>query len=65
LTGKTCSELRAANLAALAVTAAIAVHGVFEYLHVLSLGIVLGAVWALPEGEPKSRVNGLSIHGFD
>ena len=31
---------------ALAVTAAVAVHGIFDYLHVLSLGIVLSGIWA-------------------
>ena len=31
----------------LAVTGAIAVHGLFDYLHVLSLGIVLSVIWAL------------------
>jgi putative inorganic carbon (hco3(-)) transporter len=33
--------------AAAAVTVAIAVHGVFDYLHVLSLGIALSVVWAM------------------
>ncbi|MCC6791432.1 MAG: O-antigen ligase family protein, partial [Thermomicrobiales bacterium] len=57
------NELRAMSVAALAVTAAIAVHGMVEYLHVLSLGLVLSAVWALPESEREPRVNGWSMHG--
>lgn len=36
----------------LAVTATVAVHGLFEYVHVLSLGIVLSAVWALADKQP-------------
>jgi O-antigen ligase len=31
---------------AAAVTVAVAVHGLFDYLHVLSLGIVLSGIWA-------------------
>ncbi len=38
---------RGIRAGALAVTGAIAVHGLFDYLHVLSLGIVLGVIWAL------------------
>jgi O-antigen ligase len=42
---------RAECVGALAVTAAVAVHGLFDYLHVLSLGIVLSAVWAMSFAE--------------
>jgi O-antigen ligase len=52
-------------VAALAVTAAIAVHGLFEYLHVLSLGIALSAIWALPEGEFFSPMDETTNHGSD
>jgi hypothetical protein len=47
----------------MAVTAAIMVHGVFEYLHVLSLGIVLSAVWALSECDCAPRAGELVNHG--
>jgi O-antigen ligase len=40
--------------AALAVTVAIGIHGLFDYLHVLSLGIVLSAIWAYGlAGSPR------------
>jgi O-antigen ligase len=46
---------RSFAIGAAGVTAAVMVHGVFDYLHVLSLGILLSAVWgmaaALPEHE--------------
>jgi O-antigen ligase len=32
--------------AALAVSVSLMVHGLFDYLHVLSLGIVLSGIWA-------------------
>jgi len=44
---------------ALAVTVAIAVHGLFDYLHVLSLGIVLSGIWAFGLAEvPRGVVSG-------
>jgi O-antigen ligase len=46
-------EVRAVAIGAAGITAALLVHGFFDYLHVLSLGILLSAVWgclaALPE----------------
>jgi hypothetical protein len=33
----------------LAVTVAVMVHGIFDYLHVLSLGLQLSVVWAMLE----------------
>lgn len=55
-------ERRGICVGALAVTGALAVHGMFEYLHVLSLGIVLSAVWALTERERASQVDELVKH---
>lgn len=44
---------------ALAVTVAVAVHGLFDYLHVLSLGIVLSGIWAFGLAEvPRGVVPG-------
>jgi O-antigen ligase len=56
-------DSRAFCIGAMAVTAAIMVHGVFEYLHVLSLGIVLSAVWALSECDCAPRAGELVNHG--
>jgi O-antigen ligase len=39
-------ETRAMVAGALGVTVAVLFHGVFDYLHVLSLGLQLGVVWA-------------------
>lgn len=41
---------RGLAIGGLAVTAAVVTHGMFEYLHVLSLGIQLSLVWALACG---------------
>ncbi|MGH2531582.1 MAG: O-antigen ligase family protein [Thermomicrobiales bacterium] len=38
---------RALVVGAVGVTAAVMVHGMFDYLHVLSLGLQLSAIWAL------------------
>jgi O-antigen ligase len=45
-----------------AVTMAVAIHGLFDYLHVLSLGLQLAVVWALLEAAtaPGSRSSGRS-----
>lgn len=59
------AESNGFRVAALAVTAAVAVHGVFEYVHVLSLGIALSAIWALPEGECLPRMDESTNHGLD
>jgi O-antigen ligase len=40
-------ETRAMIAGALGVTGAVMVHNVFDYLHVLSLGLQLSAVWAV------------------
>jgi O-antigen ligase len=41
------SDQKALIAGAIGVTVAVATHGFFDYLHVLSLGIQLSAVWAL------------------
>ena len=56
---------RGRHIAALAVTAAIAVHGLFDYLHVLSLGIVLSAVWAMSAMEEVADLSEPVGHGRD
>jgi O-antigen ligase len=38
---------RAITIACLAVVAAVAIHNLFENLHVLSMGVQLSTVWAL------------------
>jgi O-antigen ligase len=49
-------QSRAVAIGAAGITTALLVHGLFDYLHVLSLGILLSAVWgclaALPERTP-------------
>jgi O-antigen ligase len=38
-------------IGAFAVTVAVAVHGIFDYVHVLSLGIVLSVLWGIANEE--------------
>jgi len=59
------ADHRAVCCGALAVTAAIVVHNMFDYLHVLSLGIVLSAIWASVEIVPEARVDVLAADGDD
>jgi O-antigen ligase len=51
-------DSRAMTIGVAGVTSALLVHGLFDYLHVLSLGILLSTVWgclaALPERTPVS-----------
>jgi O-antigen ligase len=58
-------DQRAACVGALGVTAAIAVHGVFEYVHVLSLGIVVSAIWASIEFDVDPSSTAVVIHDGD
>ncbi|MER3437067.1 MAG: hypothetical protein C4346_05400 [Chloroflexota bacterium] len=44
---------RALIIGAAGVTAAVAVHNLVEYLHVLSLGLQLAVVWALAASRPS------------
>ena len=48
-------EERALVVGAIGVTLALAVHGAFDYLHVLSLGLQLSIVWALAEVAGRSE----------
>ncbi len=41
------SDVRSVVVGSLAVTVAVMVHGFFDYLHVLSLGLQLSVVWAM------------------
>jgi O-antigen ligase len=61
---RACSaDQRAICCGALAVTGAVAVHGMFEYLHVLSLGIVLSAIWASVEIVLLANCDALAADG--
>jgi O-antigen ligase len=42
-------QTRSLVIGAIGVTVAVMVHGMFDYLHVLSLGLQLSAVWALAD----------------
>ena len=58
-------DRRAACCGALAVTAAVTVHGVFEYVHVLSLGIIVSAIWASVEFDAGPKPAAVALHGDD
>jgi O-antigen ligase len=45
---------RSLVIGAIGVTVAVMVHGMFDYLHVLSLGLQLSAVWALADAGVSS-----------
>jgi hypothetical protein len=45
---------RSLVIGAIGVTVAVMVHGMFDYLHVLSLGLQLSAVWALANADVSS-----------
>ncbi|MFL5760585.1 MAG: O-antigen ligase family protein [Thermomicrobiales bacterium] len=49
------SEVRSVVVGGLGVTIAVIVHGVFDYLHVLSLGLQLSVVWAMLELARRSK----------
>jgi len=59
------AEERAICTGALAVTAALAVHGMFEYTHVLSLGIPLGIIWAAASSIDLVQTRETALHGHD
>jgi O-antigen ligase len=42
---------RGAAIGSLSVTAAIAVHGLFDYVHVLSLSLLLSVIWGMVHDE--------------
>lgn len=48
---------RALIIGAAGVTAAVAVHNLVEYLHVLSLGLQLAVVWALAASRPSHEAS--------
>jgi O-antigen ligase len=54
---------RSAALGGLAVTVAFAVHGIFDYVHVLSLGLGLSVLWGMAHDDGARRVGGAVDHG--
>jgi len=59
------AEQRAICTGALAVTAALAVHGMFEYTHVLSLGIALSIIWAAASSMELDQTRETALHGHN
>jgi putative inorganic carbon (HCO3(-)) transporter len=49
------SDYRGVAIGAVGVTLAVMIHGLFDYLHVLSLGLQLSIVWAMVELGSRSN----------
>jgi hypothetical protein len=49
------AEYKGVVVGAVGVTVAVMVHGLFDYLHVLSLGLQLSIVWAMVELVGRSN----------